>query len=386
MDGRRVAVIGHSRLGKTALWAGAPGRAVRPRRLQRLGRGRGGPRAPALRRDDGDDHEGASRTGSAPATASTPDREDALPVDQHELLALVAPRPLYVASATEDLWADPRGEFLAAKAAEPVYRLLGRAGSASTRCPFRPPRGRRRSATTCAAGAHALTAYDWEQYLDFADRHLRKVDVRPGARRLREAPEAGCREDPPRRRDRPGGRGRALPRARRARARGDGARGGGVRAAGVLRAGRSPRRSCGRGCRACGSSRSAEATSAPAWPTPSPGPSRAAPPVALVGSDAPGSRGRRRPRPSPALDAADVVLGPAEDGGYYLVALRAPRPRALLRHRVEHARACCEETRARGGRGRPGRARARAARRRSTPSTTCGGPGPAARRDPRRAG
>lgn len=91
------------------------------------------------------------------------------------MLALIAPRPLYVASAVADPFSDPEGEFLAAKAVSPVYALYGEKGITDTTMPaLEHPIGDV-VAYHVRRGGHDVTAYDWEQYLNFADRQFKRA-------------------------------------------------------------------------------------------------------------------------------------------------------------------------------------------------------------------
>jgi len=173
VDARRVALVGHSRLGKTVLWAGA----CDPRFALVFSSCSGEMGAALARRDYGETVDdmaanfGYQFSGNFQKYAG---HWNDLPVDAHMLIALNAPRPVFVTGGTQDQWADPRGEFLAEVAAGPVYRLLGQTDLGTSEMPaVDTPLIGGGLGFHYHTGGHTITAGDWKAFLDFADRHLK---------------------------------------------------------------------------------------------------------------------------------------------------------------------------------------------------------------------
>lgn len=171
VNASKVVVFGHSRLGKAALWAGAT-----DRRFSAIISNNSGCGGAALsKRKFG---ETIWRINNrfphwfCDNFKTYSNNEEHLPVDQHELLCLIAPRPLYIASATEDQWADPRGEYLSVYYATPVYELYNKKGAKNIDLPPINFPIHNTLAYHIREGKHDITHFDWDWYIKWAKEQL----------------------------------------------------------------------------------------------------------------------------------------------------------------------------------------------------------------------
>ncbi len=179
VDPRQIAITGASRLGKTVLWAGAQDERVAA--VFSVVPGEMG--ASLIRRDWGETLDDMAQNFGYQFAGNLQKyvgRASELPVDQHMLIALCAPRPVYVNGGLTDQWSDPKGEFLALVAAGPVYKLLGRSDlGVSELPPLDQPVTTGSLAFHYHSRGHTAVPADWQAFLDFAERHFQAERPQP---------------------------------------------------------------------------------------------------------------------------------------------------------------------------------------------------------------
>ena len=173
VDAKRVAILGVSRLGKTVMWAGA--RDTRFAMVIASCSGEGG--AALSRRNYGETIAHLTEPTRYPYQFCANYEKygahvDRLPVDANLLVSLIAPRPLLLQTGDTDCWSDPKGEFLAAVAAGPVYRLLGKDGLGTDRMPAAGEPILHTLGYYMHAGGHGTIPSDWDQFVTFMEKYL----------------------------------------------------------------------------------------------------------------------------------------------------------------------------------------------------------------------
>ena len=184
IDAKRIAVVGHSRNGKTALLAAAMDERIALAIPSQAGCGGTAPNriAPDLAQLKPNGRPTAETTaiinknfphwfsGHFKAFDAAVEK---LPFDQHCLIALCAPRPVLLSNATEDQWADPAGQFGMLRAADPVYKLLAGDGVGAEKMPEVGQLLDSRLGYYIRTGRHSMTGDDWKVWLDYADQWLK---------------------------------------------------------------------------------------------------------------------------------------------------------------------------------------------------------------------
>lgn len=169
----KIAILGFSKLGKATLWAGA----LDTRFAMVLSQNSGCAGAALSKIKFGENLKYMNRFPNWLCNNSKKyiGREEDLPIDQHMLIACLAPRPVYITSGIDDLWADNMGEYLSAHHATPVYELFGLEGQPDPERPKLNEPSENRALSYCVrSGGHGFESTDWVRYINFMDFHFNK--------------------------------------------------------------------------------------------------------------------------------------------------------------------------------------------------------------------